>query len=569
MEESTLLFRHLPSELSQEERKDLLHHIGATQVRLMGRSGPMKHTAFAVFSSKERAAEVVDQLHQAEFLGSTLVVEYAQKKTESIPFVVDGEGLPAKVTEEEEKDNVEELSEAEKKKRVPREIKFDTTFSTWGLKYPRRPELRYQYPPPTPSILTNIMHALAAVPKFYVQVLHLMNKMDLPAPFGMVTPKPPIVPDVYMASVPDDISQREMDISSSSESELDSGSGGERNKVKEVTERRSLVKKRRPHKKPRLSDLQDVDTYSVPSAPVLPVTEVFEKTSDSAPSRKIEMKISGTLMPPASQPDVRRLSSLPQTVFSSSTLYDPSVPTVPCPPLPFGAPQLSMSQPSDQLHLPPQPLPSQQPSSPVSQRTLEEQVAPPSEGPRLHSEDARLQREGNVSDFRVSEDGQIQEPVVGGFGILQPQPKETKNEEEDESSEQKWSRTRFISSSELKKSRLSESEMKELSVFRRYAAGEPSCRLYIKNLAKQVSEEDLHRIFGRHVDWDSETEVNIFDIRLMKEGRMKGQAFITFPNEDAAKSALKETNAFVLKDRPMVVQFARSAKAEEDKASRL
>ena len=33
------------------------------------------------------------------------------------------------------------------------------------------------------------------------------------------------------------------------------------------------------------------------------------------------------------------------------------------------------------------------------------------------------------------------------------------------------------------------SEMKEYSVFRRYNEGDPSCRLYIKNLAKQVSEE--------------------------------------------------------------------------------
>ena len=40
---------------------------------------------------------------------------------------------------------------------------------------------------------------------------------------------------------------------------------------------------------------------------------------------------------------------------------------------------------------------------------------------------------------------------------------------------------------------------------------------------------------------------------LMKQGRMKGQAFITFPNEEAAKSARKDTNGFILKDKPMVV----------------
>lgn len=44
-----------------------------------------------------------------------------------------------------------------------------------------------------------------------------------------------------------------------------------------------------------------------------------------------------------------------------------------------------------------------------------------------------------------------------------------------------------------------------------------------------------------------------FDIRLMKEGRMKGQAFIGLPNEKAAAKALKEANGYVLFEKPMVV----------------
>lgn len=44
-----------------------------------------------------------------------------------------------------------------------------------------------------------------------------------------------------------------------------------------------------------------------------------------------------------------------------------------------------------------------------------------------------------------------------------------------------------------------------------------------------------------------------FDIRLMKEGRMKGQAFIGLPNEKAAAKALKEVNGYVLFEKPMVV----------------
>jgi len=36
------------------------------------------------------------------------------------------------------------------------------------------------------------MNALIAVPRFYIQVLHLMNKMNLPPPFGAVTETPPL-----------------------------------------------------------------------------------------------------------------------------------------------------------------------------------------------------------------------------------------------------------------------------------------------------------------------------------------------------------------------------------------
>jgi U11/U12 small nuclear ribonucleoprotein SNRNP65 len=46
----------------------------------------------------------------------------------------------------------------------------------------------------------------------------------------------------------------------------------------------------------------------------------------------------------------------------------------------------------------------------------------------------------------------------------------------------------------------------------------------------------------------------------MQEGRMKGQAFITLPNVAQAQLALDETNGYILKDKPMVVQFAKVTK---------
>lgn len=106
-------------------------------------------------------------------------------------------------------------------------------------------------------------------------------------------------------------------------------------------------------------------------------------------------------------------------------------------------------------------------------------------------------------------------------------------------------------------------EMKDLSVvpvFKNYHPGAPTCRLYIKNIAKTVETKDLEFIFKRYyVERDDPESPSQFDIRLMQEGRMKGQAFVTLDDIELAQKALKETNGYILKDRPMVVVFARSA----------
>ena len=39
----------------------------------------------------------------------------------------------------------------------------------------------------------------------------------------------------------------------------------------------------------------------------------------------------------------------------------------------------------------------------------------------------------------------------------------------------------------------------------------------------------------------------------MKEGRMKGQAFITLPSEDKAKKALRDAHGYILQGKPMVI----------------
>lgn len=51
--------------------------------------------------------------------------------------------------------------------------------------------------------------------------------------------------------------------------------------------------------------------------------------------------------------------------------------------------------------------------------------------------------------------------------------------------------------------------MKLLPVFKNYASGQPNSRLYVKNLAKTVKEDDLKHIYGRYVVWTSQEERNM------------------------------------------------------------
>lgn len=150
--------------------------------------------------------------------------------------------------------------------------------------------------------------------------------------------------------------------------------------------------------------------------------------------------------------------------------------------------------------------------------------------------------------------------VVGGFGKIHPERRETA-ESEDEADEE-WGQRDFISSRRLRRGCLSDKERSQLDIFKNYNPGEPTSRLYVKNLSKKAIDKDLHYIFGRYVDWNVEAEKSMFYVQLLT-GRMKGQAFVTLPSEQHAKDALEDTNGFQLHGKPIVVQFARSAKPKD------
>ncbi|XP_068160020.1 RNA-binding region-containing protein 3 [Antennarius striatus] len=483
----TLLIRHLPAELSQDEKEDLLKYFGAESVRIFSGTGRMKHAAFATFRSEKSAENALTRLHQLEILDHTLIVEFAKGQD----HVTELKDPP--VSQSKKKVQKEQNKPEAKPVNIP--LIQTGVAPSLGLKYQSNPTLKYLYPPPSNGVLTNITHALISVPKFYVQVLHLMNKMNLPCPFGPITVRPPMfeflppappipMPPPFPPNYPP-LPEEEMELSSGEESEYESGDDEDKERivrlmglVNQACKRPLRPKTASKKKKPKIKDLLFAPKPDSQSAPALQPSDVFEQPLPAG-QRKIEFHI-----------------SLPEVV--------------------------AMVEGS---------------------------------GPGHCNDENREQDEAELTPSSVQE--------AEGFGKLYPSAQLSQSQDDHSDDEQDLT-SDVISRKELEKGRLSRDEIKRMSVFKSYEPGEPTCRLYVKNIAKQAEEKDLKYIYRRYINPSSEAERNMFDIVLMKEGRMKGQAFVGLPSEQSAEKALRETNGYVLYDKPLVVQFARSARPKPE-----
>lgn len=103
-------------------------------------------------------------------------------------------------------------------------------------------------------------------------------------------------------------------------------------------------------------------------------------------------------------------------------------------------------------------------------------------------------------------------------------------------------------------------DIKKIERFKDYEPGIPSKVLYLKNIAPAVTQEQLSLLFNQFV-LDNGGPV---DIRLMT-GRMRGQAFVAFQNEDVAIQAMQEVNGTILSGRPVIAQFGRSSNRVDDR----
>ncbi|GMN58426.1 hypothetical protein TIFTF001_027529 [Ficus carica] len=301
----------------------------------------------------------------------------------------------------------------------------------------------YAYPPPDGNILTNIVNTLIAVPRFYTQVLHLMNKMNIPAPFRMAMPTPPLPP---LAPVPPppppalESTKQPLAESSSEESEMES------------------------------SD-----------------EEVDENIDASRPSRGSKRVKREAIVGPAVDKDVAHEA----VGVKPATLVPKEIPVI-------------------------------KKRNPVLQIKI-----------------------ANKAGQKEHNDGSI-------------------NRETEDPKTESIDMKPFATQEEVQNGKMGPEELLSLPVFRNYKAGNPASVLYIKNLAKDVVVDDFYYIFGS-LFGSTDIAKSSLSVKLMQEGRMRGQAFVTFPSVELAHHALNLVNGYEFKGKPMVIQFGRNPAAAKEK----
>lgn len=119
----------------------------------------------------------------------------------------------------------------------------------------------------------------------------------------------------------------------------------------------------------------------------------------------------------------------------------------------------------------------------------------------------------------------------------------------------------ILTQAQIISNKMPANQLSNMSIFQNYKLGEKSDKIYVKNLAKQVTLVDLKSIFYCYSSPSS------IDIKLMdKKGKMQGQAFVTFKSFDSDETTteiliekiLQEVHGFMLKGKPMFVVYGKA-----------
>ncbi|KAK1318520.1 hypothetical protein QJS10_CPB04g00650 [Acorus calamus] len=454
---ATLLVRHLPEAIPEEILSRLFSYYGASTVRQCS-AGRLRNCAFVDFNDERLASQAQSQLHRLKFLGKVLSVERS------------GKPISKDERKEVQYSNVSAFPQASSLKDSPitgclsqatiakSGFASEPISARLGVDYPFPPHLEYAYPPPDGNILTNIVNALIGVPRFYTQVLHLMNKMNIPAPFRMAMPTPPLPPPVPAAPSQPPPPPPPPPPNATS--------------VGQSHETKNLE---RPH-------FEDVDSEE---------SEMESSEEDDAHGIRVRKR--------------PKLEAIVGPGVDKGVAHE-AVGLKPAMLVPKEIPVIKRKKPVIQFKCPSKPT-------------------------------------QNISKDQNS-DSKEETKTVGD--VLEPKA--------------------YATPHEIESGKLPPEEILSRPMFKGYKAGEPDSVLYIKNLAKDFVEDDFFFIFGSLFNSLEEARSSL-SIKLMKEGRMRDQAFVTFPSIDLAKNALNLVHGYVFRGKPMIIQFRRKPAAGMSKQS--
>lgn len=435
---ATLLIRHLPEAIPYDTLSRLFSHYGASSVRSCT-SGRVRNCAFVDFRNEALASQAQHRLNGLRFLGKVLSVERATNQTEHNRCQQSEPQLGSDSTSLiKDATTAKDLREGSKLGSFPAS---EPIAQRLGVDYPFPPHLEYAYPLPDGNILTNILNALIAVPRFYTQVLHLMNKMNIPAPFRMALPTPPLpsslpIPPPPPPSLPPPPVALESHLADLSSGESEMGSSDE---------------------------------------------EAADKAYFSGIPRHKRKRIKReAIVGPAVDKDVAH----------------EAVGLKPAVLVPKEIPMIKKRNPVLQIKITPK---------------------------QIQNDEL--------------EDGTTKEIEESDKENLDLKP--------------------YATLEELENGKLPPEEILSLPMFKNYSAGNPAPVLYIKNLAKDVVADDFYFIFGSFFG-SIDAAKSSLSTKLMQEGRMRGQAFVTFPSVELANHALNLVNGYVFKGKPMIIQFGRN-----------
>ena len=108
---------------------------------------------------------------------------------------------------------------------------------------------------------------------------------------------------------------------------------------------------------------------------------------------------------------------------------------------------------------------------------------------------------------------------------------------------------------ELQECRVKNTDQELFPIFKNYAEGLPTNKIYVKNLSRSISCSDLQTLYSKFVPQEKHS---FFNIRFFDRGKLRRQAFVTFPDIDMATNACRNTNGLMLKGKPLYVVFAYS-----------